>query len=225
MIEPELERMVQLVVASPYPLRVWREPEGYYVVDSPDVNGVLGTGDDEALAIADWRAAFAAWAEARLISGETIPEPTRPVAEGSYSGRLLLRLPRSLHRDLSEAAEREGISINQVAIALIAAGVGRGDVGIAADAIRALDTTGFEPGTPDYDVRRVMRDLLRAQARGRAWDAAKDGSEESPNAQVAVLRLFGTVRALPEAERKQIVEFLVGLFGVAEQRPTEARTN
>lgn len=30
-----------------------------------------------------------------------------------YSGRLVLRIPRSLHRSLKEAAEIEGVSLNQ----------------------------------------------------------------------------------------------------------------
>ena len=30
-----------------------------------------------------------------------------------YSGKLVLRIPRSLHRELKRAAEREGVSLNQ----------------------------------------------------------------------------------------------------------------
>ena len=30
-----------------------------------------------------------------------------------YSGRFVLRIPRSLHRELKEAADREGVSLNQ----------------------------------------------------------------------------------------------------------------
>jgi RNA polymerase sigma-B factor len=45
--------------------------------------------------------------------------PAKPPAaaakegRGGHSGRLLLRMPRSLHDDLAEAAEREGISLNR----------------------------------------------------------------------------------------------------------------
>lgn len=34
-------------------------------------------------------------------------------AEKEYSGKLLLRIPKDLHRDLAEAAKRNGVSINQ----------------------------------------------------------------------------------------------------------------
>lgn len=40
------------------------------------------------------------------------------------SGRILLRLPRSLHGMLAEAAEREGVSLNQFALGVLAGSVG-----------------------------------------------------------------------------------------------------
>lgn len=43
-----------------------------------------------------------------LIALETL----RRAVEG-YSGRVLVRLPRSLHRRLTEAAAIEGVSLNQ----------------------------------------------------------------------------------------------------------------
>jgi multisubunit Na+/H+ antiporter MnhC subunit len=42
------------------------------------------------------------------------------------SGRLLLRMPRTLHADLAQAAEREGTSLNQFITAALATKVGSG---------------------------------------------------------------------------------------------------
>ena len=39
--------------------------------------------------------------------------PERGRKAGGHSGRLLLRMPRALHDDLAEAAEREGLSLNR----------------------------------------------------------------------------------------------------------------
>ena len=36
-------------------------------------------------------------------------------AEREYSGKLMLRIPKELHRDLVEAARRNGVSLNQYA--------------------------------------------------------------------------------------------------------------
>ena len=57
-------------------------------------------------------AASLAAAEA-MNDGSTVSlEQLRDELEG-YSGRLVLRIPRSLHRALKKAAEMEGVSLNQ----------------------------------------------------------------------------------------------------------------
>jgi predicted HicB family RNase H-like nuclease len=43
--------------------------------------------------------------------GKPMPPPLEPVDE--WSGRVTLRVPKSLHRALAEAAEAEGCSLNQ----------------------------------------------------------------------------------------------------------------
>jgi hypothetical protein len=42
----------------------------------------------------------------------------------SHSGRLLVRMPQSLHAELAEAAEREQVSLNQFITLALAAAVG-----------------------------------------------------------------------------------------------------
>ncbi len=37
-------------------------------------------------------------------------------AQREYSGKLMLRIPKDLHRDLAEAAKRNGVSLNQYAV-------------------------------------------------------------------------------------------------------------
>ncbi|MEI6623521.1 MAG: toxin-antitoxin system HicB family antitoxin [Actinomycetes bacterium] len=44
-------------------------------------------------------------------SGEPVPEP---LAERDYSGRLLLRIPPEMHRNLTLAAAEQGISLNRL---------------------------------------------------------------------------------------------------------------
>lgn len=50
-------------------------------------------------------------AEAFAAQGKSIPAPMLPADD--YSGRVTLRLSKSLHRALSEAAGNEGVSLNQ----------------------------------------------------------------------------------------------------------------
>lgn len=54
------------------------------------------------------------------------PEQSTPKPRqrgGTYSGRLLLRMPRSLHEELARAADRDGISLNQFITGVLASAV------------------------------------------------------------------------------------------------------
>lgn len=51
--------------------------------------------------------------ECRLKNNEDIPEP---LAEDDFSGRFTLRIPKSLHRDLTVEAKNENVSLNQLAL-------------------------------------------------------------------------------------------------------------
>jgi predicted HicB family RNase H-like nuclease len=44
--------------------------------------------------------------------------------ERTYSGKVNLRMPRSLHRDLARRAEEEGVSLNQFMVVVLARAVG-----------------------------------------------------------------------------------------------------
>jgi hypothetical protein len=74
-----------------------------------------------------------AGAEAPDAPEDAVAEPgAEPVAPapGGRSGRLLLRLPRTLHAELADAAEREGVPLNTYISGTLAAAVGHpGDEG------------------------------------------------------------------------------------------------
>ena len=55
---------------------------------------------------------------------EVEPGEPNPKTPGHYSGRLMLRMPQSLHAELAEAAGREEVSLNQYITNTLAAGVG-----------------------------------------------------------------------------------------------------
>lgn len=69
------------------------------------------------------REAMAVWIETALADGETIPLP-RSVED--YSGRFVVRIPKTLHRELVEMAEREGVSLNTFVNVALGKAIGRG---------------------------------------------------------------------------------------------------
>lgn len=91
--------------------------EGGFVVSYPDLPGCITCGETVERAIANAQDAKKAWLEAALEEGIEIHEPD---SLEEYSGQFKLRLPRSLHRSLAEHSQREGISMNQYCVYLLA---------------------------------------------------------------------------------------------------------
>ena len=104
-----------------YPFHVIADPEGGYVINFPDLPGCFTQADsiDEVAAMAE--EARQLWIETEYEDGHSIPMPSYPE---EYSGKFNLRLPKSLHRQLAERAQTEGVSLNQYVLALLAAAVG-----------------------------------------------------------------------------------------------------
>ena len=53
-----------------------------------------------------------------LSTGETPPEP---IADRSYSGKFIVRVPSEVHRALAIRAAEEGVSLNRLVSARLAA--------------------------------------------------------------------------------------------------------
>ena len=66
--------------------------------------------------------AMSDWIETALEEGIEVPLPQ---VEEEYSGKFNTRVPKSLHRKLVEAAERDGVSLNQWINTALAEAVGQ----------------------------------------------------------------------------------------------------
>ncbi|MDM7325204.1 MAG: toxin-antitoxin system HicB family antitoxin [Thermus sp.] len=100
-----------------YPVLLVPEPEGGYTALIPDLPGCVSVGETPEETLANVEEARTLWLEAAYEYGDEIPLPS---TEREYSGRVLLRMPKSLHRRLAEEAEREGVSLNQYMVSLLA---------------------------------------------------------------------------------------------------------
>ena len=104
---------------------------GGFMFTMPDIPGVLADGATELDAITDGREAFIATVSALADMGQEVPVPAFNVNDftpASASGKVLARLPRSMHLQLSARAKTEGVSLNTLVVALIAEGLGRRSV-------------------------------------------------------------------------------------------------
>lgn len=112
----EQRRPLQYYLDLEYPYTVVPD-EGSCFITFPDLPGCMTQVEDPADIAAMADEIRTLWIEGEYADGHSIPEP--PPMNG-YSGKFQVRLPRSLHRDLAEQAEREGMSLNAWVIALLA---------------------------------------------------------------------------------------------------------
>lgn len=93
-----------------------------YVARVAELPGAISQGATIEEAAASVRDAMAGWISVALEDNIEIPEP-RDI--NAYSGRFLLRIPKSLHAELAARAEEEGVSLNQYVATALASAVSR----------------------------------------------------------------------------------------------------
>ncbi|GHV84707.1 pilus biosynthesis protein HicB [Spirochaetia bacterium] len=89
------------------------ESGSYYFATVREFDGCMSHGGTSAEAYENIQEAMEGWIESKLENGFPVPAP---IDESQYSGKFVLRLPKSLHARLATEAEREGISLNQYAL-------------------------------------------------------------------------------------------------------------
>ena len=116
-VSPEIQAQVQEIMKRPYRKVISGDADEGFLIEVPDLPGCMTAGETMEEAVSMLPEAMTAWMESVLLAGEAVPEPT---VIPEYSGRVLVRMPKTLHQQLIERAEAEGVSANQLAVALLA---------------------------------------------------------------------------------------------------------
>ncbi len=114
-----MKKPVEYYLGLPYSVELRREPDEGWFVHVREWPGCMSQADTAEEALANIQEVIPLWLEGALESDYEIPEPR---GADEYSGRFMVRVPRSLHRSLVELAEREAISLNllvNVALAVL----------------------------------------------------------------------------------------------------------
>jgi len=117
-----MEKTLEYYMALPYTIELTSDPEGGWFAAIKELPGCMSQGDTPEEALEMIRDAQAGWLSVALEDGLPIPEPR---ALDEYSGRFVVRVPRSLHRDLVQHAKAEGVSLNQYINVALARVLGR----------------------------------------------------------------------------------------------------
>ena len=98
-----------------YPLEIfWSEEDKGFIAEARDLPGCSAWGATEANAAVEAQRAIAAWLEAARAAGREIPKPSVAEPLDRYSGKFIVRVPRTVHARLARKAKQEGVSLNQL---------------------------------------------------------------------------------------------------------------
>src|SRR5262245_1577357 len=99
-------------------------------------------------------------AQEQAASGDGSEAKSSPDAGARHSGRLLVRMPATLHDELAHVAETEGVSLNQLITGVLASAVGWRGNGVEPVSLRSATTDQNGVGKPISP--RLIRVMLVA---------------------------------------------------------------
>jgi antitoxin HicB len=151
------ESAVERYISLPYHLSVVRDGEEKgmpWTASVEEFPGCTSRGKTPDEALSGVQEAMAGWITAALKEGREVPEPR---STSSHSGRLLLRMPRTLHAELTRAAERESVSLNQFITDTLASSVAWRGRSPSASGGGPIQTPGAESLTTEPSASRPTR--------------------------------------------------------------------
>ncbi len=112
-------KTVEYYMNLPYRVEIIPDTlEGGFIAKYPELPGCITYADTKEEALRNLTDAQRAWLTAAIEDDVFITEPSTD--SKTYSGQFKLRLPKELHKTLVLQAEREGVSMNQYCVYLLA---------------------------------------------------------------------------------------------------------
>ncbi|MBQ9763621.1 MAG: type II toxin-antitoxin system HicB family antitoxin [Phascolarctobacterium sp.] len=108
-----MEKNLEYYMNLKYPTQITEiavEDGGGYLVEIPLLKGCMSDGETIAEALENIKEAKEEWLTYMLANDLSIPEPTDAA---KYSGKFVVRIPKTLHKTISEQSKMEGLSLNQ----------------------------------------------------------------------------------------------------------------
>jgi predicted RNase H-like HicB family nuclease len=90
----------------------WSDEDEGYIATVPDLPGCSAFGETRGEAAIQIEDAIISWLQAAEAAGNDIPQPSERKSFEDFSGKVLLRMTRELHRDLHVGAMKQGVSLN-----------------------------------------------------------------------------------------------------------------
>ena len=116
-----MEKRPDEILKAPYSRILIPEEDGTFSAEILEFPGCFAQGKTANEAFNNLEEAAKVWIEASCAQGLNIPPPAM---NQGYSGKIALRMPRSLHKRAAQFAERDATSLNQFLITAIASRIG-----------------------------------------------------------------------------------------------------
>jgi len=116
-----MEKNLEYYLNLPYTRELIPEPEGGWFIRIKELPGCMSQGDNEEEALEMIKDAMRGWLTAEIKAMSEIPEPRK---ESDFSGKFVVRVSKSLHKKIYEAANADGVSLNQWISTSLAEAVG-----------------------------------------------------------------------------------------------------
>jgi predicted HicB family RNase H-like nuclease len=125
MKKEDLQKQVEHYASLPYTVTINKEDDGhgvYYVARVIELPHLIMTGATPSEALEELESVKKEWIEEYLKLGNRMPMPLK---HRKYSGKIILRMPPSLHENLVKIAELEGVSFNQYMVSALSKSAGK----------------------------------------------------------------------------------------------------
>ncbi len=97
----------------------WSDEDNGFIATIPGIQGLSSFGTTREKALAELKIASEAFFESLKKAGKKLPVEEKII---TYSGQIRLRMPKSLHAELSDRAREECVSLNTYIITLLSEG-------------------------------------------------------------------------------------------------------
>jgi antitoxin HicB len=107
----ENKKNLEYYLELPYTFQIRKIVEDgkvFFWASVKELDGCHTSGETKEEAFSELERVLQDHIEIKLEYGDPIPEPQQ-----EYSGKILVRMPKSLHQQLAFKAEEEGVSLNQ----------------------------------------------------------------------------------------------------------------
>lgn len=122
------QKEVEAYANYPYTVTVEPQDDGngiYFVARVVELPDLFMTGETREEALKDLETVKRDWIKTYLELGNKMPIP---LVSRKYSGKIILRMPPTLHETLTKLAEFEGVSFNQYMVSSLARCAGQDEV-------------------------------------------------------------------------------------------------